>query len=621
MAQFGWPKTCAIAFRAATSICLMLVASPAFAADSVLKSLQPRHPRIYLAADDWESLKQRLEQPPLNAWYASLQSKAAKMLVEPPVEHVLIGPRLLDKSKTALLRISTLAGLYRLDGDKKKLERAKKELLTVCAFADWNPSHFLDVAEMTHGVALGYDWLYQDLSESERATIRKAIVEKGLKPGLKAFEKGDFWTKCNHNWSQVCNGGLTVGALAVAEDEREIAEQIIGKGRTSIEIPMHSFGPDGGWAEGPGYWNYATSYNVFYLAAIKSALGTDFGLPKAPGFAETGLFRIHSIGPINQTFNYADAHEGPGTSPQMFWLAKQFHHPEFIDEERRLSDKKPDIFHLLWADALQGESSSGKSTDSLPPDALFRGVNVAFLRSEWNNSKALYVGFKGGDNKANHSHLDLGTFVFDALGQRWAMDLGPDDYNLPAYFGAKRWTYYRLKTEGHNTLTIDGENQSATAKSPIVAFNSGKDRSMAVADLSAAYAPKTTRVRRGIAMLEKKCLVVQDEVDAPQAVDVVWNFHTQAKIDLHGASATLTLGGETLEAKILSPANARFSSILSQGEPPQKQTPDAHNLVIRLPSKVKQTRIVVQLLPAGSEKTVYKMEPLEKWIAAGKLEK
>ena len=33
---------------------------------------------------------------------------------------------------------------------------------------------------------------------------------------------------------------------------------------------MRSFAPDGGWAEGPGYWAYATHYNVFYLAALQS---------------------------------------------------------------------------------------------------------------------------------------------------------------------------------------------------------------------------------------------------------------------------------------------------------------------------------------------------------------
>ena len=31
-------------------------------------------------------------------------------------------------------------------------------MLTAARFEDWNPSHFLDVAEMTFALAIGYDW-------------------------------------------------------------------------------------------------------------------------------------------------------------------------------------------------------------------------------------------------------------------------------------------------------------------------------------------------------------------------------------------------------------------------------------------------------------------------------
>ena len=101
-----------------------------------------------------------------------------------------------------------------------------------------------------------------------------------------------------------------------------------------------------------------------------------------------------------------------------------------------------------------------------PRDAVFRGTDTAFFRSAWDDPGAVYVGFRGGDNKANHSHLDLGNFVLDALGERWALDLGPDNYNLPGYFGKQRWTYYRLRTESHNTLTLDGANQVVSARAP-----------------------------------------------------------------------------------------------------------------------------------------------------------
>jgi len=598
------------------SLAGFLLSSSAAGDEAVLKNLRPKHPRLYVLDEELASVKQRVAtEPRVRAWYKHLQEEARKMLAEPPVEHKLIGPRLLGQSRAALHRISTLAGLYRLDGDRKKAERARQEMLTAAAFPDWNPSHFLDTAEMTNALAIGYDWLFDFLSVQDRAAIRQAIVEKGLKPGLQVYARGSGWHKVHHNWNQVCNGGLAAGALAIADEEPVLARDVIAEARTSLVLAMRSFAPDGGWEEGPGYWNYATSYNVFFLAAVQSALGTDFDLKRMPGFAATGLFRIHSVGPLQRTFNYADAHEGAGSAPQMFWLARQFDRPLYAQHERGLISNHVQIFHLLWSD----KEAETRPLD-LPRDALFRGIDVAFFRSAWDDPQAVYVGFKGGDNKANHSHLDLGTFVLDALGERWALDLGSDDYNLPGYFGKQRWTYYRLRTEAHNTLTINGENQNPAGKAPLVAFQSKPDRAFAVADLTGGYT-RVKQARRGIALLDRGQVLVQDEVQAAQPVEVVWNFHTQARIEAHGNRATLVQGKAKLEALILSPEGARFEVISANAPEPQAQQPDVHNLIVRLPKKVDHLRLAVLLRPTGKEAANPALESLDEWIAAGKLGK
>ena len=53
--------------------------------------------------------------------------------------------------------------------------------------------------------------------------------------------------------------------------------------------------------------------------------------------------------------------------------------------------------------------------------------------------------------------LDGGSFVFEAGGRRWAMDMGSDSYQLPNYFtqdvkNNTRYNLYRKATVGHNTL-------------------------------------------------------------------------------------------------------------------------------------------------------------------------
>ncbi|WP_199701287.1 hypothetical protein [Jiangella rhizosphaerae] len=48
------------------------------------------------------------------------------------------------------------------------------------------------------------------------------------------------------------------------------------------------------------------------------------------------------------------------------------------------------------------------------------------MRTGRDSTTANFFGFKAGDNASSHADLDLGTFVLDALGTRWAAELGPE---------------------------------------------------------------------------------------------------------------------------------------------------------------------------------------------------
>lgn len=584
----------------------------------VLKTLRPGHPRLYAAAQDMERVKETIARDPLaGRWYALLKADAEKILIQPPVEHKLIGPRLLDKSRTALDRMLTLGLVYRIDMDRRFAERARQELLTVCAFRDWNPLHFLDVAEMSHAVAVGYDWFYDYLSPSDRSTIRDALVRNGLKPGIEAYRHAGngvgWWVRVPHNWNQVCNGGLTIAALAIADEEPDLAAYIVRQAAAAVPRAMASYAPDGGWAEGPAYWGYATYYNVAMLAALDSALGTDFGLSRKPGFAEAGRFRLDFVGPTDRTFNFADAHDREGNASVLFWLARRFHNPLYAWIERE-AVTRPSAFDLIWFEP----DAKGPVAAKTPLDALYKHIDVAFLRGAWENKDAVFVGFKGGDNMANHSHLDLGTFVLDADGQRWALDLGSDDYNMPGYFGNQRWDYYRLRTEGHNTLLIDGANQEITATAPITAFHSDPEAAYAVADLTNAYRHKLSRWQRGITLIGRRRVLVQDELEANAPVDVLWSMHTAATITIVSSTqAVLRANGAEMNVALLEPAGAKFEMGSAAQPPPQNPNAGVSKLLVRLSDKATQVRIVVLFTPSGRRTAfgVPRITPLADWIA------
>ena len=372
------------------------------------------------------------------------------------VERTLVGPRLLTQSRVALHRITTLAGLFLIDGDPRVLARAKAEMRAVAAFSDWNPSHFLDVAELTAAMALGYDWLYSDLTGDERELFRAAIIAKGLTPGVEAIRLPSFWAAQGRNtWSEVCFGGLTLGALAVAEHAPELAASVLGalKG-PAFSTHLRRFAPDGGDVEGPGYWGYSTMYLTFLLSALETALGSDLGLGQTEGLAQLGQFRMYSIGPSGRQLNYADAIEEPAAAPQMLWMAGRFDRPEYAAHEHgwlARSQVAPNVFHVLWSARPPTRAAS------LPPtSARFRNIDVAVLRSDWRDNSGSWVALKGGSNAASSRaprpwqlhHRRAGATVgrrsgaglFQSPGLFWGapMDVLPASHREPQH-AARRW--------------------------------------------------------------------------------------------------------------------------------------------------------------------------------------
>ena len=553
-----------------------------------LATLRRDHPRLIATDADFARLRELIQSDKFAAGlYANLKRQADQMLTQPTVVHRLIGPRLLDQSRLCLERVYTLSLVYRLSGETKYLDRAVTELRAAAAFADWNPSHFLDVAEMTHAFAIGYDWLYHDLSPEDRALFRRAIIEKGLDEAIKIYQRHNWWTVVVHNWNQVCNGGITLGALAIGDEDPARAEYILKQSVESIQLAMASYAPDGGWAEGPGYWQYATSYNVYYLAGLDTALGTDFGLSSLPGFEHAGDFRVYFQGPAG-TFSYADAHSpAPGTAPEMFWLARRFSQPVFAWDELRhlVAGDRPQATDLIWYQPVGRSPGAAR----WPLQKTFQGVNVAFLRSDWDSPDAFWVGVKGGDNAANHSHLDLGSFVLAARGVLWALDLGSDDYNMPGYFGKQRFTYYRLRTESHNTVLIDNNNQDLKAKAPMTMANG-----VVSIDLTGAYPGKVTKFTRTVQFTAEKTVIVRDEITAPQPVEALWGMVTDAQVTIDRNHAQLQKGDSKLAAEIVSPKDAVFDTV-STAPPSAQENPNTgtRKLVVRLKGKVTSTRIEV----------------------------
>ncbi len=589
-----------------------------------VRMMKKGHPRLILPDEQVAELRKTLQRDPVvGGWYDHVRASAEGLLKAGPIGYDR-GDRgnMLGSCRQAVDRIYCLGLVYRIEGDKRFARRAVDELMRAAGLDSWDPGHFLDTAELTHAVAIGYDWFFREMTPAQRKTLREAIVHRGLEESLVFYETSMpvvmrlmyfNWAVCNHNWSQVCNGGMIVGALAIADEEPQLAAKILTYAMSSIRRPMAEFEPDGGWAEGPGYWRYATSYTVYGLSALETAVGPSAiqSFLAKPGFEKTGYFGIHMVGPLNLTFNFADAHEEMGEAPQLFWLATKFKKPVYACRAQQLPAACPE--DILW---YRGKFKTPQQA-GLPLDAFFPNVDVMFFRSNWADRNAVYVGFKGGYNGANHSHLDLGTFVLDADGHRWAMDLGSDRYSLPGYFDKGKKQYYRLTSAGHNVPIINGKPQSETARANTLAFSSRPGQAFGVVDLSKAYGEAPGRVLRGVSLIRRRQVLVQDELNLSKESEVTWQMHTRAEVDIKGRSATLRQGDASLQARILEPDGAAFEIQSASPAPPENPNTGVRKLVVRLRTSPRPMRIVVLLSP-GKGATVPELRPLSRWIEEGK---
>ena len=146
------------------------------------------HPRLLLKQGEEKKIKALIQKnPSMLLVHQAIINDADEILTKSPLERVLKGKRLLAVSNEAFKRIYFLSYAYRMTSDVKYASRAEKELVAVCDFQDWNPSHFLDVAGMTMAVAIGYDWLFDTLSETTREKVRKAIINKAFTPASLLF--------------------------------------------------------------------------------------------------------------------------------------------------------------------------------------------------------------------------------------------------------------------------------------------------------------------------------------------------------------------------------------------------------------------------------------------------
>ena len=598
---------------------------------TLIEKAPRQHPRLFVRRGDVAAQRRKFaEDPLLTKAFERIVRVADGLENEAPIKRELTGRRWLSVSRACQDRVLHLAFAYLFTGKKTYVQRAQKEMLAAVSFTDWNPSHFLDVAEMTSALAVGYDWLYDALDPAARESIRNAIIEKGLQPSF----KNTGWVAATHNWNQVCHGGLVLGALAVMEDEPALAEKVLERAIKNLPKAMSQYAPNGAYPEGPAYWKYGTTFNVMLISALESALGTDCALSRMPGFMETALYYLQTSGPTGLYFNYSDCGGGGGVSPAMYWFASRSKNPWLLwREQEALSAQLKDSgksarmiggqfpLLLLWSPLLRNITS--------PTILNWKGYGVtpvAVHRTGWKNNDEVFVGLKAGSPATNHAHMDIGSFVMDADGVRWAVDLGSQDYHSleskdvklwNSAQNSQRWDVFRLGNSSHNTLVVDGKKQIASAHASITGFSSKGPMPHTLIDMSKVYDGQLAAVTRGIGLRQDRSVVVRDELTTlDRKTSIRWGMVTKGKPEINGRQVILRQGDKVMCMRILAPDDASFEQFETEHPPQAYDAPNPGTCMMGFRTEVApKTRasIIVLLSPGEPKQSQAEVRPLDQW--------
>lgn len=640
-------------------------------ADYISKVLKTR-PRLILAAPGWQRLKGLATSDPLfTKMLGNLKAGGEKVLEAPELTRIFGEQRsTVTPGSKAMFRMACLGALHFIDGDPRWKERGIRELIAItdpATFQNWYVDEPGVTADFLIAACLGYDYFKDGMTEKQITDARTYMVEKGI-GALAARLKGDAIPESAKGKAagttdskakapakappkkveddlpdaehMAMASSLILAAICINEDDTGAARQAIDAAAKVFGKGMTRFAPAGIWPEGMEAGEMVLDYAIMVIETLKANAATDFGFSMLEGVPQAGLARIHLVGSTGQLFNYGDT---AGTSLSRPWVSTWLAgmHGNFgMKALTAGAAPTADTAFLNLAGQIMyyNPHAAGDGT-SESMDYGVAGGQVAALRSAWDRA-GYYVALKGGDNEIRTSQLDLGTFILDAGGKRWGIELGGETDRAPGFDPkaadrTKRYQLYVEGTPGQNTLEIGQEeelppakkgapppkpvistNQGLDAKASVVFVSSAPDLGMAAVDLKDAYSKAVKSAHRGVQLVRgaKPYVVVQDDVVIKNSTPVTWKMHTRATVAVNGKTATLTDAKQNLHAVILSPADATFTTE-DAPEPASEQSKKLtgiHILKVSLP-EVKGPQTISIAFALDEPPPAHEVKPIIEW--------
>ncbi len=546
-------------------------------------SLRPElmgvHPRVYVTDKELDELRQRARTTHRDLWQQALR-KARALKTEPAAP-----PAQQRRAQNEVgIGIAEAAFAYKIEGDRRYLEAAKKYMDAAVSYDIWGyandkPNVDLAAGHLLYGLGWGYDLLYHDLSEQERTRYRDKLIKQArlLADYFKPKPGRTFAYSQNHVFIPIT--GLAVAAYARYGETPEAAGWA-KLARAFYDRVLATYSQDGYYYEGFEYWIFATPWLVHYLDAQAHAAGED--LYDLPGFREMHKYVAHAMLPSGQyVFDFGDVFEGPLTRAGkgeevarthpgghfhtnynlLYRLAQRFQSGEAQGVAEWLKSfnqvNAEDFWSLVWYDPNVKPIPIERQDTS----HYFRDHEVFYWRSSWTKDATAFA-FKCGPPEGHHTasllpqfpdwrlsdghaHPDANSFIIFARGRYLTGDSGYEGVPL---------------TEHHNTLLINGKGQAKEGlghdafagvpyarldKIRIVDMKMENHRVALRGDATAAYAPELglRKFVREFEFAPGIGFTVRDEVETLNPAVLTWLLHVDDHFEKQDANKFLVNAG------------------------------------------------------------------------------
>ncbi|CDM64324.1 DUF4962 domain-containing protein [Pyrinomonas methylaliphatogenes] len=437
------------------------------------------HPRVFVTEEELELLRQRARTTHRELWQRALSQVRALRRDPPPA------PAQERRAQNEVgIGIAEAAFAYRIEGDPRLLAAARKYMEAAVSYDVWGyyynkPNVDLAAGHLLYGLGWGYDLLYHDLTEKERARYRDKLIKQArlLFDYYKPKPGRTYSYSQNHVFIPIA--GLAVAAYALY-DEVEDAPEWARLARAIYDRVLATYTPDGYYYEGFEYWVFATPWIIHYLDAHRHATGED--LYDQPGLRAMHKYVAHTMLPSGRDiFDFGDAFEGPLTRLRrgedhqrthpgghllsnynlLYATAARFRDGEaqgVAEWLRKLGQlNAEDFWSLIWYDPTVQPVPIEKQARW----HYFTDHEVIYWRSGW-SKEAVAFAFKCGPPEGHHAaellkrfsdwhlssghaHPDAGSFIIYAKGRYLTGDSGYAGVPLTAH---------------HNTALVDGRGQA-----------------------------------------------------------------------------------------------------------------------------------------------------------------